>query len=260
MRGFHITRQWTATHSGETCPAGAADQCAWLLEHRSPDNLNVMYDLDAAVAAFLWQIDITENEARRLRDTGQLHIGTYRLKYIPGRFFALDHQRAYDYGMYFSNMGQHLVVHHEPDESEGYATSKAKEAYRYGCEMRLALHSLGLDHTKLSSPIKAFEPRLRAIRPPTIDDLPAEVHERVYADTIRAGWVEAFSMGHWGTAYDYDITSCYAAEVAQLLDTRRGQWFEWDHYQSNAAYGFAWGTLHVTAPFHPFLFLSLIHI
>lgn len=256
MIGYHITTECIANSKGDICQ-GAEDRYGyldWLLEDHLEEEPRVFYDLDAAVAALLKLMGFRKHDAERLLQNTKWYSAPYRLTYYPGRFFSIDRGfgPTHPY-VNFSNMGQYTDVHFEPDPSPQYAIKKAREAEEVGQGVARAFKRLGLDDKRLTSPIGAFDrSHVKAMDIPTLDDMPIEAAEIAYG-CVKGNWLEAYQLGYWRKAYDYDISGAYGSELAKLLDIRRGRWVNAPNRPQEAVYGFAKGNITCWADFHPFL-------
>ena len=255
MMGYHITTECIANSKGDVCQEGDRyGYLDWLLDDHPSDEPRVFYDLDASVAALLKLMVISKYEAERLLHNTKLYMRPYRLTYYQGRFFSID--RGFGPGhayVNFSNMGQYTDVHFEQDTSSQYAVGKAREAEETGQQVAKAFKRLGLDDKRLTSPIGAFDrSHMKGTDVPTLDDIPTEAAEIAYS-CVKGNWLEAYQLGYWEKAYDYDISGAYGSELAKLLDIRRGRWVNAPNRPQEAVYGFAKGNLTCWADFHPFL-------
>jgi len=256
MLGIHIGNWGIATSSAKGNTKIESPYLDWLInkvQTASTNNTAVMYHLDANVASLLRLIELTEEESKKLLDKRKLRIPPYSLTYYPGKFLGIDrgYGAMHPYANFY-NAGQYLVTHFEPDESLDSAISKAKEAADVARQVTAALHKLGLDSSKLTSPVRALDSRLEKLSLPTVRDIPLEAGELAY-ECVKGNWLEAFACGYWKEAYDYDINGAYGSELMWLPDLRQGEWKHSKEQPTHARYGFARGELTVHAPFHPFL-------
>lgn len=252
--GYHITPQCIANSKGYV-----KDTPPWLgfLVEDSPGEDKVFYDLDASVAALLRLLEMQERDGRRLLGQKKLYSAPWRLTYYPGKFFSIDEGFGVGHPYAnFTNAGQYTDVHYEEDYSPEYTLSKAREAARIGQGAVEAFERLGLGSTAATSPISAFDKKhLSKLNIPTIDDIPEEAGEIAYG-CVKGNWLEAWQLGYWEEAWDYDISGAYGAQLAKLLDLRRGRWVRSTAEPEGAVYGFAHGELMTWADFHPFILPS----
>lgn len=221
----------------------------WMLSDNPREN-KLLYDLDACVASII-QFCLNEAQAKELYEKEKVTINGYKITYFPTRFFAIDGKNGF---VNFGNMLRYKSdVHYSPDDTIEDKISKANEAETIARATRAILKDIGLDPQRIISPVAAVVDKyVWSLRPPTVDDMPEEVGELAY-QTIKGNHLEAYQLGYWDEAWDYDINSAYGSVLTRLLDTRRGTWVNDTVIPQNAVYGFAEGLLNITAPFHPFL-------
>jgi len=256
MLGVYISNQGIATSLAKDNTRANPPYLDWLTDKVQAEGTNnsaMFYHLDASVASLLKLIEVTKDEAAKLIDTHKLRIPPYRLTYYPGKFFSVDagYGAKHPYANFY-NAGQYLVTHFEPDEDDPSAVAKAIEAETAGKQVVKALHQLGLDCGKLTSPVRALDSRLENLNLPTVDDIPYGAGELAY-QCVKGNWLEAFACGYWNEAYDYDINGAYGSELMWLPDLRQGEWVHSRERPGQANYGFARGMLTTYVPFHPFL-------
>lgn len=254
MIGYHANNNGIANSLGEI--VNKPSYLEWLLANHPDDQHKIFYDIDAAVASILRLAELTQEEYQKLFETKrtQLKGSPYHLFYFPGKVFGVD--KGYGVGhsyVNFVNACQYQDVHYTEDITMDCAIRKAEEAEKIGNEVLEAYRKLNLPTDKLVSPVSALEKGiLKRLNPPTIDDVPEEVGRLAYGAS-KANWLEAYQMGSWEKAYDYDINGAYAFELSKLLDIRRGEWVEAIEKPVGAVYGFVEGDITTYANFHPFL-------
>ena len=117
--------------------------------------------------------------------------------------------------------------------------------------LMIELKALGLEPTRLSSPTALFDRLLESMYLPTWEDGVPDGANQMAWDCTGRPWTEAFKIGWFEEAFDYDICSSFPSEMALLLDTRRGSWHEEKKFPSWAVYGFAYGKVKITADVSP---------
>jgi len=254
MIGYHIHNKGITNSLGEVCHE--SPYLDWLLENHPDDKHKIFYDLDGSVASLLRLIGLSEDECWKLVETDRVKLaGTpYHLFYHPKRVFGVDKGYGADHPFcnYF-NAAQYKEVHYENDLSMEYALGKAKEAERVGAEVLRVYQKLGFPTESLGSPVSAVARGLLSkVNPPTVDDIPEEAHTLAYK-ALKANWLEAYRMGYWAKAYDYDLNAAYGFQLSKLLDLRRGRWVHSIERPDGAVYGFAEGVITTQSGFHPFL-------
>ena len=129
------------------------------------------------------------------------------IHHYPSKLLSIQHgQGKGAVKAEFSDMHQyHKEAIDETATDVGHCIAKAVKAQETGTEIYEALHSIGLQPKSLASPISAYEEKvLSNIDLPTIDHIP-DGPDELAAACCHGGWVEAFHIGHWPIAYDYDI-------------------------------------------------------
>lgn len=243
--GYHVSNKIAANSDGEVVTS--PPYLDFLLEPK-PDTIKVFYHIGYNIANLLKAIDITKEEAQKLHDAEQLFLSPYKLKHAAGRFFGVSK------GAYFStfcDMNQYTPANLQVDDTVESCLAKARTAKETGEQVYTTLSSLSLHPTTLTSPVRAFEKEvLSRMKLPTVDDIPEDAGYYAY-QCCKGNWLEAFQVGHWEQAWDYDISSAYAAELAQLLDLRLGEWKHTSYFVPGATYGYCKGKVTINAPFSP---------
>ena len=251
--GYHINQSGIYTSEGEYCTQ--APFLDFLLQPKL-DTIRVFYHMEYSTANLLKLIGLTEDEARKLQENNTLHLEAYTIKHIAGKYLSL--KKGHYYKCPFSNFGdmnQYKLAEFKSTANENETKETclvfAKEAQKTGEEVYNTLVSMGLHPTTLTSPIKAYEKEvLSKMDLPTVDDMPEEAGFYAY-QSCQGNWLEAFQMGHWETAYDYDINSSYPSELAKLVDIRLGKFEKSKTWMHKAKYGYCRGIVTITAPFSP---------
>ena len=226
----------------------------WLLcqlLNDNPKENKLLYDLDACAASLI-RLCLSEGHVRELYEKEKTYAyGGIKITYFPTRFFAIDGRNSF---VNFGNMVRYKSdTHYSPSDNEGDKIGKAKEAAIIATSASNILEELKLDKQRIISPVGALiDKYIWSLRPPTVDDIPEDVSELAFS-TIKGNWLEAYKLGSWDCAYDYDINLAYGSVLAKLMDIRRGDWVSSTTIPNNALYGFAKGSLEITAPFHPFI-------
>lgn len=247
--GYHTNDNVIANSNGEVVTE--LPYLDWLLSET--ESIKVFWHLDYSVARILSLIEITEQQARKLLETGRLHDPPYELKYIPKRFFSIKKGASMASPfVFFNDVGQY---HGETPKPSDSPIERAREAQKLGEHVANILKGITLEEpTSLASPVSVFQKQiLRKLDLPTIDDIPLEAAQLAY-ECCDGNWVEAFKIGYWRKAYDYDIISAYPWQVAQLVDTRSGNWLHIPIYQADALYGYCKCSLAICASFNPIIF------
>ena len=253
MLGVHVTDDTMVLSSGVHTTTEDTDWVEWLLATETRQD-KVAYDLDYLVAKVLAHSFASEVECHKLLTEHRAHLKSgHSIFYIPGRVLSIDYgyQSAKRYTTTY-NAKQYASTHHQPGLSIEDARTLATTSQGIGNSIIDTYQAMGINSKSLTSPIKAFDKAGLWPDVPTVDDIPEAAGELAY-QSVKSNWVEAFSLGHWDAAYDYDINGAYASELALLQDIRNGQWIEDKTPPQDAVYGFAECLVEITAPFHPIL-------
>jgi len=231
----------------------------WLLvDHAGDEFKKVCYDLDYFAGVLFRLIGLTREEAETLSAKGKLHIVPYDITYFPAKYLSVTKGTGWGrpYAGFF-DMSQYMdapSLDFKPSVKD--CVAKAQEARDLGAEVSQLLHDLGLDGNALTSPIRSMEKSvLEGVDLPRHTDVPAEVNDLALR-SCKGNWVEAFELGAWQEAYDLDISGAYASMLAELYDTRRGEWVRSPERPGNAVYGWAEVMLTIDALFTPVLYAA----
>jgi len=235
----------------------------WLLGQEA--DMRVCYDLDTFAAVLLRLIDISEAEVQSWRANKELYLkrgngGTpfvtlYELTYIPAKYLSIATGKGkerpyagfYNAEQYFEAVTlEQTPTHEQMIEKAKLAEAKAREVLNINQRLGLA--------PALTSPIKALEKSLlKNMDFPTHKDIPPEANDMALK-ACPGNWVEAFGIGHYPNVYDWDISGAYASRLAELYDTRRGEWLNALKRPTGAVYGFARVKVDIDAEFSPILY------
>ena len=214
--------------------------------------IGVFYHMDYSVAQLLRYLQVDDASLRKFYENGKLHIAPWTLEYIPKKFFSI----TYGGGRYtpFTNLSDMYQWHHNSDCTNRDAVDYAKVAAEIGEEVYGTMLDIGLNPKSLVSPVNTFgKDVLSTLDLPTVVDIPDEAGEYAYK-CLQGSWVEAFKKGYFKEAYDYDIKGAYSSYLAELLDTRFGEWRESKEYIDDAYYGYCYCWVNVHKDFSPVQF------
>lgn len=254
MIGLHATDDAIVMSNGEQTGESDTNWIQWLLFTHLTDD-KIAYDLDYLVAKVIAHSNMGEHRCNRLLTEHRAFTNDgYRIFYIPNRVLSIDygHGAANAYCNVYNAKQFMSDVRHSPGISIDTARQNAATAQGIGQNVLDAYAAIGIDNKSLSSPIKAYDKAGLWPNAITVDDIPGEAHELAYL-CIKSNWVEAYQIGHWNMAYDYDINGAYASELAMLKDLRLGTWEKASKIPSGAVYGFAECMVEIAAPFHPII-------
>lgn len=251
ITGFYVNHSFAIDHAGNK--GYYSNILDYLLTYQK--GINGFYHLSYNVACILRMLHLTDGQLSELQDKAEVKVDPdYTIYYIHNKYFAIKKGNYWDCPyVQFCDIAQYLAWRVDDDHTEEYALNKAKEAYKTAVEVYKGLGKLGIQPENLTSPIRCFEKAvLNRMNLPTIDNIPEEAAHYAY-QCCHGGWLEAFKKGHY-TAYDYDISSAYPAQLAELKELRFGLWENDREFNYSAEYGYLYGKLDMQAHFNPFLF------
>lgn len=242
--GYHISSKGIICNSdGEI--TDKPPYLDWLLEPK-PDTLKILYNMTQSIASLAKITNMTLEEIQELTKKTKAYFPPYKIDYIANKYFAIH--KGYYWGApfaFFADAHQYKNTEVNEDRNNIDCFRKAEEARRIGEVVYNTLRNLGLNPKSLTSPIKTFETEvLSKMDLPKIDNIPLEAGHYAY-ECCKGNWVEAFQLGHWKQTWNYDMISAYPAQIAKLLDIRKGKWIQSKEYLSNAQYGYCRGTIDI---------------
>lgn len=242
--GIHITNEGIYTSEGAFIESDYFYKLFEICNRLDP----VFYDLDGSVASLLHLIGITKEQGQKLLDTTKLFLPPFTLTYYPKHFFSIDYGggKVHPF-LNFANMNQvgYLEARYSEEDNGSKKALEAKQTAQNVCNV---FAKLGINMGSIVSPISQFLKKYQ-LNWPTMDDCPDEVTEMAH-NGITGQWFEAYKMGHFPKATDYDINASYLSELAKLPDIRRGTWT--NECSDDAILGVADGILTTETEFHPF--------
>ena len=235
----------------------------WLLGQEA--DMRACYDLDTFAAVLFRLIDVTKDEAAKWGKAKTLYlkrgdgktpfVTLYEIFYIPAKYLGISigRGRGRPYAGFYNAEQYFEAITLEENPTIEQTIEKAKLAGAKASEVLAINQRLGLAPT-LTSPKKALEKSLLINMDfPTHEDIPAEVNDMALK-ACPGNWVEAFGIGHYPAVYDWDISGAYASRLAELYDTRRGEWVNGPEKPNGAVYGFAKVKVDIEAEFSPILY------
>lgn len=155
-------------------------------EDEPKDYIQVCWDLDATVSLFLKLLG--EIKCSQLKDTKRAHIAPFDIFYVPGKVFSITHiptrTKCNLYGI-----EQYFVELDEP--------SDLAEVQGLGQELLKELKAMGLEPTKLTSPVAIYDQCvMQYLDLPKLKDMPKEAAVFAYGAAGRL-WIETHQIGYW---------------------------------------------------------------
>lgn len=238
---------------GNICTSNFLD---WIVrDHFGDEYKKVAYDIDAFTAILLRLIGINKEQGNILHDREELWINNYQIKYFPAKFLGIGYGTGWgrpyasfsDISQYYDNP----TLNFEPTKDN--CQKVAQSARDLAARVSKSLFELGLNADTLTSPISSLDKTLLSkLDLPTHKDCPADAND--YALKCCPGnLVQVYAQGHFHNCTDLDLSGAYSSFLAELFDTRRGEWIEGER-PDNAVYGFAHGYITTQAPLHPFIY------
>jgi len=160
---------------------------AFLLEPFEERHIKVCWELDVMLAPILKLLG--KALCVKLHENHQCRwMGMFDLFYIPGKVFNVtyiprkDKTSLYELAQFFPEL----------DEPEDLA-----EVQMLGDKLMLELKMMGLEPSKLTSPVAVYEECvMRSLDLPKLSNMPREVAEFAYRCSGRL-WIEAHQLGYW---------------------------------------------------------------
>ncbi|KKN45082.1 hypothetical protein LCGC14_0686640 [marine sediment metagenome] len=205
----------------------------------------VAWELDATVAPILRLLDI--GKLRRLYEFKKTWLRPYSIYYMPGKLFSIK------YGAY--KMVIYDLSQYYPEEEEPAPAALLLKAN----DLIAALDTMNLYPQKLTSPVAIYEDAvLKNLSLPTGWDMPDKAAEYAYNCSGKL-WIEAYQLGHFDKAYDYDMSGCFPNIAMQLPDFRNFTWHRHGTTRTKpklARYGYYRVRLNISPDvmIHPFFF------
>lgn len=217
--------------------------------------ISLFYHLNYDVANLINMLKMDVNEINKLYTTGQVYYNPFTIKYVPGKFFSITkkHQNG---KTTFMNIGDASQYYDFPLEkcNEEAAIQKAKQASTVAENVIKFFASIGIEPTSINSPIRVFEKtKLSQLSLPTYKDMPEEAVYYAY-QCCKGNWLEAYQLGYWHTAYDYDLNSAYPSEICKLIDIRNGSFNHVTKMTDSPTYGYYLIDANVKSNFSPLIF------
>jgi hypothetical protein len=246
--GYHINKDGAFNSDGEKQTEPSFMD--FLLASKN-DCIKVMYDLDYSVACLCRLLEADDRDCKNLAK-GNLWWEPYHLRYVPGKFLSIKKGKAWEAPyVLFSDIKQYTTTDIDLYDLKPFVC--ARFAQELGQAVQKVMQSLNTEPETLTSPISIYEKQvLNKLDLPTSDHIPDEANEFAY-ECNYGGWIEAFKLGSFKQAYDYDITSAYPYFLSQLVDIRKGIWKHTSEYQKQAYYGYCHCVVTIDSNFSPII-------
>jgi len=215
----------------------------WLLIDytETPEILMVTWDLADFAAPLLRKLgpecceELAKNQPPRTKLFPPYNI-FYRYVQERGGLFAIDKGFKKQTASFYS-LNQFF-----PKGQEAPETAEAVQSL--GDDLIQSLSSIGVNPTKLTSPIAAYLSCTTLPIPRSDRSGQGEILAGEYAfECTSREWRDCFQVGTWEAdqCFDYDLINAYSAVAAQLLDTRDAEFIYSTDYVPGAYWGFLKG-------------------
>ena len=170
------------------------DLFSFLLEPQGNDDwqpqhdrcIRVSWELDATVAPLLKLLG--ERRCIKLHDTHKCYCAPFNCFYVPGKIFSITHIPTHD-KVNLYDLAQYFPELDEPED--------LVEVQMLGEKLLYELKKMGLEPTKLTSPVAIYEEcMMQYLDLPSVFDMPKEAAEFAYRASSKL-WIEAFQLGYW---------------------------------------------------------------
>lgn len=156
---------------------------SFLLEDYSPC-IKICWDLDATVSLILKLLG--ESVCRKLRETKRVSYGAFRMFYVPGKVFSINHPA--------SKMSLYGIEQYYPELPE---EQDVEMIQKFGENLLKELRKMGMEPTKLTSPIAIYDECVMSkMDLPRLKDLPVKVSEFAYRAAGRL-WIESHIIAYF---------------------------------------------------------------
>lgn len=233
--------------TGETRRSNEFYELACFLLEQYEDTIKVCWNLNETVAPILKTMG--EKVCTRLAKNKRCYFAPFNIFYVPDKVLSIVHipskQKVNLYG----------IDQYFPDVNKEMNTVEIAAMGEY---LLQELGKMRLYPKKLTSPIAIYEECvLSYTNLPTKEDMPIEAAELAYLCSGKL-WIEAYKLGFWETAYDYDIESSFPGEIAKLIDFRECKWYHQKEYIPEAIYGYTDNktTIFDWAKVHPIIHIN----
>ena len=232
QQGNEITLQCS---TGESLTTSDWNDAIPFLLH--PTDFAVVYGLDNFFDTLTNLLD------KKLKDKvmagGRNVIENRLIYYLPNKMWGLNYINFFDCKRYAS----------EPIKN-------VAELYELGMKVVNAYKKMGLEVTKLTSPIAVFADKMANIPFPRASDLPKTSLDLVSncSKVMTNEWRDTYKLGHWtkDEITDLDLTAAYPSIVAELPDLSNATFFSSPTLPQTYSWGELQGELTIVKPISPF--------
>jgi len=221
-----------AESTGESCRCKTLTEVFEFLFEEYGSAMRVCWDLDATVSPILRMLG--ERSCRILKENLKLRMPPFTIFYVPEKVFSVTHiptrrtVALYNLSQYYPDIPVEPIDVYEVESLAYYLLETLKK--------------MGMTPSKLTSPVAIYdECVLSHLDLPKLPDMPKEAAEYAW-ECAGELWIEAFKLGYFELAYDYDIKSAFPSVAKELRDWRGcAKWVKDKTYREDAIYGYCRG-------------------
>lgn len=204
--------------------------------------------LEPCEFAVVWNIDIfvdilstllRESLQEQLKSGGRILIDDRLYYYQSGRLFGINHINFYGLNRYADK-----------------PVTDVNELLNLGNDVVKAYKRIGIEPTKLTSPVSVFAEKLESIPFSRAFDLSDDALSLIdaTAKVMTREWRDIYKLGYWDKdeVTDYDCTAAYPSIVAELPDITNATFFSSPVMPDKYTWGELQGNLTIIKPVHPF--------
>ncbi len=215
--------------------------------------LNIVWDLDASVASLCKLL--TPKQLKYLGEKSKCYIAPYNIFYSKNKVFSVKPVTSGSYATSLYSLNQYFPDVILPSPPSIVSLSLIQQ---YGEKLLEALSIMNLEPKKLSSPVAIYDNCImQYMNLPDIYDIPKEVARYAFECSGKL-WTEAYKIGYWEEAFDYDIESSFPTAIKNQIDIRYGNWYETNKLERIAYYSFyhCKATIYDNIKVHPIIFVE----
>ena len=207
--------------------------------------LNTCWDLDAEITPLLKLLG--EEKCKKLAETNKCFSRPFTVFYIPSKLLSISPVYSKEqFNLY--QLKQYFPDEKEPGELTGI---KAK-----GNQVLEVLAGMGIYPEKLTSPVAMYEQSvMRHLDLPSMKSIPKEAGYYAWQCSGKL-WIEAFMLGYWEQAWDYDIVASFPSIVRGLYDLRYCYWKNSKELPLDAVYGYCKCRVNIWAKVSPIIYVD----
>ena len=205
---------------------------------------NAVWDIDAFFAPVFRLLG--PELCQKLARDRKAFLRPHSMFYIPEKVFT-TRMIPYNKAAFYS------LNRYFPDE-----TAEPIDISHYARRLAAALKIMALDHTrKLTSPIAIYEDQMMSGMALPKWDVPEDPARYAWLCSGRL-WIEAYQLGYWDRAFDYDIKGAFPTFAAGLVTTNNCEWLRSNKYIPEAVYGYCHATVNIKhwATLHPIIYVD----